>query len=561
MNRCCSGFLALSSFFLPLVLSAQCISGNCRDGFGVRVWPDGSRYMGGFVQGNRQGIGTCFWVNGSRFFGEWRGDRPEGAGVFIQAKGLRQQGLWKKGRLQEENAAWVQEKLFAQASQMQGCLSGDCLGGQGVLISQGDIYMGDLRRGLRHGIGICYYFNGSEYRGQWQDDKQHGNGQLTYADGTRRKGFFQENTFAGNAAPTSPSVSPTIRRPPASEGCLSGNCSDGQGIYLFTNGNRYEGSFQHGLPHGLGKISFPEGDVYEGFLEKGYMHGSGTMVTSGGNRVSGVWELGRFIRSSEAAAQTPVAPPESFSFYEGEVYVLLVGVSNYLNHREPLQYPDNDALNLFAFFRSPEGGAIPADHMRILVDKAATRQHILDTLRSLIDRVTPEDMVLFYFSGHGIPGAFLPIDYDGTYGSVVFHQEIVAALQRSPARFRMCIADACHAGSMDEQIAGNSPFAEGADFYRSNSEVGSDFAMLLSSTSTENSAEADRLQQSVFSYFLTRGLEGQADANADRRISIQELYQYVRENVRRYTENRQSPTLTGQFDRRKIIGIVRSRMK
>jgi uncharacterized caspase-like protein len=192
-----------------------------------------------------------------------------------------------------------------------------------------------------------------------------------------------------------------------------------------------------------------------------------------------------------------------------------------------------------------------------LVDKVATRRNILDSLHTLLSKVTKKDMVIFYFSGHGIKGAFLPIDYDGTFEKVVYHHEIYAALQSSKAQFKMCIADACHAGSMQEQ----KEFYGGAnqtDFFQQGQSAPSDFAMLLSSTSSENSAEADRLQQSVFSYFLIKGLEGQADANMDKRISIQELFNYVGENVRKFTENRQSPTLTGQFDRGKIIGIVRS---
>jgi uncharacterized caspase-like protein len=214
---------------------------------------------------------------------------------------------------------------------------------------------------------------------------------------------------------------------------------------------------------------------------------------------------------------------------------------------------------LFAFLRSPEGGAIPSKNIINLVDKVATRRNILDSLNAMLGRVTKKDMVIFYFSGHGIKGAFLPIDYDGTYEKVLYHHEIYSALQQSNAQFKMCIADACHAGSMQEQkgFLGSSE----TDFYQNIQSVQSDFAMLLSSTSSENSAEADRLQQSVFSYYLIKGLEGLADTNQDKRISIQELFNYVRENVRKFTENRQSPTLTGQFDRGKIIGIVRSKDK
>lgn len=560
-----SFFFTAFLFIWPLFLFAQCGKGNCIDGFGMKKFQDGSRYMGAFIQGNRQGIGICFWKNGSRFFGEWKLDKPEGVGVFINAQSVKQQGLWKKGKLFEENSNLVTEKLFSVSSRIQGCLAGDCMGGIGVLMTNGDIYMGDFKNSLRHGIGICYYFNGSEFKGAWQADKPHGNGELTYADGTVRKGVWSENVYQGSVdkGVTTKSGGP---QPPVSpvheklEGCQSGNCQNGRGTYVFSNGNIYTGNFQNGWPNGLGKISYVEGDVYEGEMERGHLHGKGIMISANGNKVQGIWELGKFIKSAQQEQVANTVPANTpYSFYEGEVYVLLVGVSNYVNHREPLQYPDNDALNLFAFLRSPEGGAIPTQNIINLVDKVATRRNILDSLNAMLGRVTKKDMVIFYFSGHGIKGAFLPIDYDGTYEKVVYHHEIYSALQHSNAQFKMCIADACHAGSMEEQkgLHGNSQ----TDFYQNSQSVQSDFAMLLSSTSSENSAEADRLQQSVFSYFLIKGLEGLADTNQDKRISIQELFNFVGENVRKFTQNRQSPTLTGQFDRGKIIGIVRPRNK
>jgi hypothetical protein len=86
-------FFLIYLFFGSNCLMSQCISGNCQDGFGVKTYTDGSRYMGAFLQGNRQGIGTCFWKNGSRFFGEWKMDKPEGVGVFINSQSVKQQGL------------------------------------------------------------------------------------------------------------------------------------------------------------------------------------------------------------------------------------------------------------------------------------------------------------------------------------------------------------------------------------------------------------------------------------------------------------------------------------
>lgn len=560
-----------SFFFITLMLNlpffqyAQCVRGNCIDGFGVKTFQDGSRYMGTFVQGNRQGFGTCFWNNGSRFFGEWKLDKPEGVGVFINSQSLKQEGLWKKGKLFEENSNLVKEQLFSVSSRIQGCLAGDCIGGNGMLMVNGDVYIGDFKNNLRHGVGICYYFNGSEYKGDWKGDKQHGAGVLKYPDGTIRSGIWSENIFQGasdgkGSTPVVKTPLPNDRLKEKFEGCQSGNCQNGKGTYLYANGNSYTGDFQRGSPNGIGKIIYIEGDVYEGEINNGSMHGKGMMILANGNRIRGIWESGKFIKTIEQEeVQNLASQNTTYSFYEGEVYVLLVGVSNYVNHREPLQYPDNDALNLFAFLRSPEGGAIPSKNIINLVDKVATRRNILDSLNAMLTRVTKKDMVIFYFSGHGIKGAFLPIDYDGTFEKVVYHHEIYSALQQSNAQFKMCIADACHAGSMQEQkgFLGSNQ----TDFYQNSQSVQSDFAMLLSSTSSENSAEADRLQQSVFSYYLIKGLEGLADTNRDKRISIQELFNYVGDNVRKFTDNRQSPTLTGQFDRGKIIGIVRSKDK
>lgn len=551
-------FFLIYLFFGSHCLMSQCISGNCQDGFGVKTYTDGSRYMGAFLQGNRQGIGTCFWKNGSRFFGEWKMDKPEGVGVFINSQSVKQQGLWKKGKLYEENASFVTQNLFSSASRIQGCLAGDCISGKGVMMANGDIYMGDFKNNLRHGTGICYFFNGTEYKGDWQMDKQHGYGVLTYPDGTIRKGFWSKNIFIGEKV-TGPNP-PPMPGPPKVDVCQSGDCQNGKGSYLFANGDIYVGGFQNGLPDGFGKIQFNKGDSYEGEMERGFMHGKGIMISSNGNKVQGYWEFGKFIKTVDPdVLPNAVASSPGYSFYEGEVYVLLVGVSNYVNHKEPLQYPDNDALNLSAFLRSPEGGAIPSGNIINLVDKVATRRNILDSLNAILNKVTNKDMVIFYFSGHGIKGAFLPIDYDGTFEKVVYHHEIYSALQRSNAQFKICIADACHAGSMQEQKGLNGSYQ--TDFYQQSQQVQSDFAMLLSSTSSENSAEADRLQQSVFSYFLIKGLEGEADTNNDKRISIQELFNFVGGKVRIFTENRQSPTLTGQFDRGKIIGIVRSKDK
>lgn len=74
---------------------------NLRDGQGLFVYPDGSRYKGRkfqrdarskicivmsvkgqFAQGKRQGQGTYFYVNGDYYSGEWQNDLKHGMGIY-----------------------------------------------------------------------------------------------------------------------------------------------------------------------------------------------------------------------------------------------------------------------------------------------------------------------------------------------------------------------------------------------------------------------------------------------------------------------------------------------
>ena len=52
----------------------------------------------------------------------------------------------------------------------------------------------------------------------------------------------------------------------------------------------------------------------------------------------------------------------------------------------------------------------------------------------------------------------------------------------------------------------------------------------------------------MFSYFLMKGMEGDADENANGEITTGELYAYVRKNVLKYSSDQQTPELQGKPD-------------
>lgn len=54
-------------------------------------------------------------------------------------------------------------------------------------------------------------------------------------------------------------------------GCLSGNCENGEGVYLWPSGNRYEGAWKNGKEHGSGVLTLFDGGVFDLEYKNGKM--------------------------------------------------------------------------------------------------------------------------------------------------------------------------------------------------------------------------------------------------------------------------------------------------
>ncbi|MEO1413326.1 MAG: caspase family protein [Bacteroidota bacterium] len=271
----------------------------------------------------------------------------------------------------------------------------------------------------------------------------------------------------------------------------------------------------------------------------------------------GVWKKVRYrgregyMFSGYLERISPPSHPPPRATRTPRIWALVVGIAQY-QHVPSLRYADDDAYLLHSFLKSPEGGALPDGQLRLLVDENATLGKIQSAMRQLAQLVRADDLVLFYFSGHGLPGAFLPTDYDGRR-RVLSHELVQEWLADTGARHRLCIADACHSGSF-RRVA---PW-DFDPYYEALETVGAGTAILLSSRAEEASIEVNGLRQGVFSHYLLKGLKGGADRDGDRLVTIGELYDFTARAVRRYTQAHQSPTIQGQFDRQLPLAILRS---
>ncbi|MCB0519315.1 MAG: caspase family protein [Lewinellaceae bacterium] len=459
-----------------------------------------------------------------------------------------------------------------------GCLNGDCSDGYGTFqFPNGDKYIGDFRQGRPNGRGILYFANGNKYLGDWQDNFRQGQGKFIFALGHEYEGQFKRNYFFGKGKMD-------YANGDRYDGDWQNNKPNGTGTYYFKTGNRYEGEFQEGRFNGKGTMFYKDATRFVGLWRDNRKHGKGTFYDRTGKANSGNWIDGRPLLNSLPAGEdgeTIVvelpedAPKERTNTIPAQplgqttnwmpktpvrIFAVVVGIAKYA-HMQALNFTDDDAYQVFAFLKSPQGGALPDNQIQILVDDNATHDNILNAMKNTFSQADSDDVVLFYFSGHGINGAFIPVDFDGFHNRL-FHEEIRGVLDKCHAKHKIVFGDACHAGSMSglgvqgDMLAAREPVRQMLEkYYKAFEKSTGGTALLLSSKEEEVSLEDSGLRSGVFSHFMIKGMKGEADRDRNGIITIDELYRYVSVNVTKYTAGAQTPILCGDYDRDTPVGV------
>jgi hypothetical protein len=115
---------------------------------------------------------------------------------------------------------------------------------------------------------VLNYTNGNKYMGQAKNQKPHGQGtMMRHANGDEKyEGSFDRGIPNGYGVTT---YSPSERH----EGYYKDGQYDGFGIYYFEGGARYEGKYKAGMQHDTGKYVYESGDVVDGIYANGVLNG------------------------------------------------------------------------------------------------------------------------------------------------------------------------------------------------------------------------------------------------------------------------------------------------
>lgn len=247
-----------------------------------------------------------------------------------------------------------------------------------------------------------------------------------------------------------------------------------------------------------------------------------------------------------SASTTTVQIPRS--------YALVVGISKYKNLPETaqLQYPDLDAESVYTVLISPEGGQFPAENVHKLIDGQATLENIRHELETWLPSVThSEDRVLIYFAGHGFVSngtAYIAphdIDLKNIAGTAYPMESLGKDIgSRINGKWKVLVTDSCHSGAI-------TPEADRSTVNRTLLDLDKSLFSITASRDREQSFESDKWGggHGIFTYYVVKGLEGEADTNGDGIVSADELAEYVHTNVRDATNAAQNPTSErGSFD-------------
>lgn len=203
-------------------------------------------------------------------------------------------------------------------------------------------------------------------------------------------------------------------------------------------------------------------------------------------------------------------------------FVLATGVSNYGNDDVNLSQTTKDAK------RFKEVMSTQTKDITLLTSKNVTKANVLEKLRALCNRAQKGDQIVFFYSGHGMPGAICG------YDQPILYDDIVNVLSSSSASQKICYIDACHAGSMAK--------ATDTDWTKNVKEL-KDQIFFVSCRADEYSSESPFLGAGYFTQALLKGLRGKSDSDNNKEITVLELFKYIYGDVLKRSKEKQHPQL------------------
>jgi hypothetical protein len=234
---------------------------------------------------------------------------------------------------------------------------------------------------------------------------------------------------------------------------------------------------------------------------------------------------------------------------------LIVGVSNYENTKAEALYADNDAM-VFKDYATEKLG-ISENRIKVLLNNKADEKDILLSVQEWLRRSAKPNKsdIYVFFAGHGLASQdgknMYLLPHDGSprllEKTAILRDELFSDIKEANPKSVTVFLDTCYSGVTrnEEMLIAGRPIMIKAK----EQSIPDGFTLFSAASNEQISRPLEEAKHGMFSYFLMKGMEGDADTNNDNKITARELHAYVEQNVVQQSSGSQTPELQGDKDR------------
>ena len=220
----------------------------------------------------------------------------------------------------------------------------------------------------------------------------------------------------------------------------------------------------------------------------------------------------------------------------GKYYALIIGINAYKGELPALRNAVNDAKAVEQTLK--ENYVFDEIFKLYYID--ATRGKIIDMFEMMVNKVTKNDNLIIFYSGHGDfrqqlnKGYWVPVDATTKSTSgYISNSDIQTFIGGIPAKHTLLVSDACFSGDIFRGVTSQIPFEDSERYYKEVYRRTSRCA--LTSGGIEPVADGGREGHSVFTYYLLDKLK----SNQTKYFTAGQLFQDIQIPVTNNSE--QSP--------------------
>lgn len=236
---------------------------------------------------------------------------------------------------------------------------------------------------------------------------------------------------------------------------------------------------------------------------------------------------------------------------------LIIGLDQYESiARAP--WAESDASVFFDYAQQSLG--IPADRIALITGDQSDRSGIYDSLDMWLPTMVEkgDSNVYVYFAGHGLATAdgekaYL-IPYDGNLENLrrtaIPRKEVISVLKDLKAKSVTLFMDTCYSGTPKGGKGTLVADSRGLRIVKKDnfSSLPKNFTIFSAASNRQTASSHPNLENGLFSYWMMRGLGGEADNNNDRKITNGELHKFINKNVKK------AAALMGRKQNSQLVG-------